>query len=457
MKDQDLDSYNQEDDLEIRKSFSRYIIDIEHEIQKYGFHVAQSEILAFVMEKIVGNKPGEISKLSLQDLTKRDIISNAEEISHYIVNRKFPFIGKFQRSDDKLNKFQLALKHSRIGKISDQSSLRLFKFSNFLNSILIIIALSIAFQSVYTLSYIITSNEGIDQTFPNFNGKLPYFNKSIYGYNQIINPLTIIVVGIFFFISLIFSYTVLNLPTISRVIPNLNDYYNSLILKIKLNFVLAISFISYMFLGSVSVINNERINGYEPIGDLGIPFLISVLLGIIGGYILILLRKERSINYDYSKPKSVTQLTILVTNFIVVVFTLLIFTYLVLVVKADLEIIDGLGPNETITNYDYDLSVLNFVSLISFMLFFVMFTISSLLNHSTSKNQWHKFIVIQLIIQSFFVLTYSALEYYMIITYNDYVTSIGSTQNIPITNLTQGIMKFYGSMIIAYVLLKISK
>ena len=373
----------------------------------------------------------------------------AEEISYYIINRKFPFIEKFQRNDEKLNKFQIALKQSRLANLSKQTSLRLFEISNFLNLIFVVFSIFLGVQSMFVLTFIFTSPEGRDKSFLELDG------NQIIGYNQLWKPSTIVYMGNLFLFNLFLSYLVLNLPTISKIKPNLNVHYNKMILNIKLNFLLAISFVSFMVLGSISLVSDERINGFEPIGDLGVPIIISIICGLIGLYMLILLKKETWVDQNNNKSKVTTRLIIYFSNFVVIAFSLILMVYLALVVNSDFDKIDTLSTNSH--SIPLDLTVLNLASLISFVLFFLIFILSSFINHSRLKNRLYKFMLIQILFQSALVLLYSVLEYYFIITYNDYTSSIGSSLLIATSNLTQGMIKYFGSIIVNILLLRISK
>ncbi|MFV2016894.1 MAG: hypothetical protein ACC656_15795, partial [Candidatus Heimdallarchaeota archaeon] len=285
MEDPDVTSYQtNEEDITLRKNFSMYVTNVEFELQRYGIQVTQSEILGYIMEKLTNSFFQQSKVVKDGDLP---IDASEDEIARYIINRKYPYVFRFDEENTQLNPFQRFMRNSRINNLSDRSAIRILRVSQSINLLFLFTILFLGTQSLFSLVSFFSSPEDPEVSATILDGDL------IYGYSLLWTPSIVILAIVSFIFDLLQTYFVLNIPTLGRIMPKLNDNYNKTILRMKISFLMAFSYISYIMLGSVLAINDIPINDYDPAQDLGIPFLISLVGLFIGSFMMYQLKRER--------------------------------------------------------------------------------------------------------------------------------------------------------------------
>ncbi|MFV2016617.1 MAG: hypothetical protein ACC656_14400, partial [Candidatus Heimdallarchaeota archaeon] len=142
-------------------------------------------------------------------------------------------------------------------------------------------------------------------------------------------------------------------------------------------------------------------------------------------------------------------------NFLTILFSLVLAIYLTLVITTDIEMAVNTSANARSINYD--LTVLNFVTIVLVSYYFIIFIFSALINHSQDKNNWIKFINILIVIQTAMVTIYSLTQIWIITRFNSFMQEVENDLKIPMEDLWQGMIRFYISIVISIGFLRLSK
>lgn len=447
MEDPEVTSYDSEkEDISLRKNFSTYVTKIELELQQFGFQVPQSEILGYIMEKLTGTF---FQRAKFTEEENVPIDASEEEIARYIINRKYPYMFKFEKENTKLNKFQRFMRDSRINNLSDRSAIWILRGSQLMNLIFLVIALFLGTQSLFSLITVFASPEDASQSLLVLDGDL------IYGYSLLWKPEIMLMMSIFFIIDLSQTYFVLNLPTLGRIMPKLNDRYSRTILRMKILFTMGFSYIFYLTLGSVIKIRKRRINGYEPFQDLGLGFLASLITLIIGGLIVFQIRRERISSLNYKRIRIRDRSVFYVINFLSLILSLVLMLYLSLIIIGHAD--NAVNATFDDSSIDYDLTVLNFVTIVLLSFYFIIFIISGLVNHSHDKNKWIKFLNIQILFQATLIAIYTIAEIWIITRFNSFMEFHDNDLRLPIADLWHGLIRYTISILVSIGFLRLSK
>lgn len=447
MDDTELTSYeNDEDNITLRKNFSKFVTKIEVELQRYGVQVPQSEILGFIMEKLTS---GFFQKAKLSENGNIPTEASEDEIARYIIGRKYPYMFRFDEENTGLNWLQKYVRNSRINNLSDFAAMRILRISQSISVIFLLLSLFLGTQSLFSLISIFTSHEDTSISLKRLDGDL------IYGYSTFWRPEILIIMSFFFIIDVVQTYLVLNIPTLGKIMPELNDLYSRTILRMKITLTMGFAYLSYLLIGSIVIIREERINGLDPMQDLGIPLIVSILSLFIGGLMMLQFWREKISSLEYKRIKMRNRSTFYFINFLTTLLSLILLIYLSLVVYGDAQVaVDA--PTDA-REIEYDLNVLNFATTILLSYYFVIFIISGLINNSHDKNNWLKFMRIQIIFQTILIIIYSLAELWIITRFNDFMQLWENDLRIPLDDLWQGFIRYFISILISMGFLRLSK
>ncbi|MCE7734498.1 MAG: hypothetical protein GPJ54_06450 [Candidatus Heimdallarchaeota archaeon] len=447
MEDPEVTSYDtQMEIITLRKNFSKYITKIEIELQQFGFQVPQSEILGYIMEKLTGTF---FQRTKLMEEENIPIDASEEEIARYIINRKYPYMFKFDKENTKLNRLQRFMRDSRINNLSDKTSIWILRWSQSINLIFLLVALLLGAQSLYSLITVFANHEEISQSLSVLDGDL------IYGYSLFWKPDIMLIMSVLFIVDLSQTYFVLNLPTLGRIMPKLNDSYNRTVLRTKIILTMGFSYVLYLTLGSVIIIREERINGYEPIQDLGIAFLTAFIALVLGGLIILQIRKEKISSLNHKRIRMRYRSVFYVINFLTLILSAVLILYLSLVIFSNAD--KAVNTTFDATSIEYDLTVLNFVTLILMSYYFIVFIISGLINHSHDKDNWIKFLNIQIIFQATLIAIYSIAQIWIISRFNSFMEVWDNDLRLDLSDLWQGMIRYSITFLVSIGILRLSK
>jgi hypothetical protein len=226
----------------------------------------------------------------------------------------------------------------------------------------------------------------------------------------------------------------------------------------RLNVILAFSHVFYMVLGSIIIIEEERVNSYEPVEDLGVPFLFTVFCSLFGAIMWIQFKKEKIKASSTRRIRMRFRSLFYLSDVLVLILSLVLMGFLSLIIVSDsLTILDAANSFEPPDDVSLASSTLNFVTLVLFSAYILLFMISTLINHSHDKDKWIKFINIQILFQGLLVLLYIIITYYIINQFNQHMILIEDDLRLSYSDLRQGAIKYYISMFLSIGFLRISK
>ncbi|MHA2097969.1 MAG: hypothetical protein ACW99A_04725 [Candidatus Kariarchaeaceae archaeon] len=450
MEESELSSYfTEEDDLLLRKNFSFFVSNVEIELQRYGVQATQSEILGYIMEKLTDKF---LKRTELMEGHNIPIDASEGEIARYIINRKYPFMTRFDDENTGLNQFQKFMRRTRFNHLSDSTAIRMLRMSQLINIMFFVFAGFLGLQSLFSLVVIYSSDLELAESFLLLDGDL------IYGYELFWTPEMILYIGGFFIFNTLQTYFVLNIPTLGRIKPKLNDYYSRTLLRMRFNLVLAYSHILYMLLGSIIIIEEERVNGYEPVVDLGIPIVFALFCTLFGAIMWVQFRKEKIKTINHHRSRMRYRALFYLSDMLFLMLSLILLIFLGLVILSDsISILNAANDDELPETVDHNEGALNLVTFVILNLYLLIFMISSLINHSHDKDKWIKFINIQMLFQAVFVVLYTIVKYYIINQFNLHMELIEEDLRISFEGLREGATRYFISMILSFSFLRLSK